>query len=389
MESDYPETDAKEPTATATEPAPPKGDEPSSSPPDPAALVDRLIEAGEWPEPDLLDQIAAAGEAALGPLLAFMRTYPSDKDAQRESTLYHGIGILNRIRSPDAIPVLVEIIKRYPEDSGELAAETLGGFGEIGFGPALELIQDPQMAGYPRQHAINAARRAAGSDPGRRARLAEVLRPLLADAMERSRAALRREYPGPDKAKDEDDEYDGEDVEFEDEGEPEEDLEGSSEAPAISTAVQSPYSAGTSRLEPYEEVAFLVSDLADIADPEARDLIKTAFAEDLLETWIIDQQSVEESYSEGGEETRPPTDWLVLYRERFREHIERLNRPATAPRPFIPTLRESREEPGERPAIQPLETIRKTGPKIGRNDPCWCGSGKKYKKCHLGKDGWT
>ena len=19
---------------------------------------------------------------------------------------------------------------------------------------------------------------------------------------------------------------------------------------------------------------------------------------------------------------------------------------------------------------------------IGRNDPCWCGSGKKYKKCH-------
>lgn len=25
--------------------------------------------------------------------------------------------------------------------------------------------------------------------------------------------------------------------------------------------------------------------------------------------------------------------------------------------------------------------------KPGRNDPCWCGSGKKYKKCHLGLDG--
>jgi preprotein translocase subunit SecA len=23
-----------------------------------------------------------------------------------------------------------------------------------------------------------------------------------------------------------------------------------------------------------------------------------------------------------------------------------------------------------------------TGEKIGRNDPCYCGSGKKYKKCH-------
>ena len=21
--------------------------------------------------------------------------------------------------------------------------------------------------------------------------------------------------------------------------------------------------------------------------------------------------------------------------------------------------------------------------KLGRNDPCWCGSGKKYKQCHL------
>jgi preprotein translocase subunit SecA len=25
-------------------------------------------------------------------------------------------------------------------------------------------------------------------------------------------------------------------------------------------------------------------------------------------------------------------------------------------------------------------------PKLGRNDPCWCGSGKKYKYCHLRKD---
>jgi preprotein translocase subunit SecA len=26
--------------------------------------------------------------------------------------------------------------------------------------------------------------------------------------------------------------------------------------------------------------------------------------------------------------------------------------------------------------------IRRTDPKVGRNDPCPCGSGKKYKKCH-------
>jgi preprotein translocase subunit SecA len=25
----------------------------------------------------------------------------------------------------------------------------------------------------------------------------------------------------------------------------------------------------------------------------------------------------------------------------------------------------------------------RTGPRVGRNDPCPCGSGKKYKKCHM------
>jgi uncharacterized protein YecA (UPF0149 family) len=23
---------------------------------------------------------------------------------------------------------------------------------------------------------------------------------------------------------------------------------------------------------------------------------------------------------------------------------------------------------------------------LGRNEPCWCGSGKKYKKCHYASD---
>ena len=30
----------------------------------------------------------------------------------------------------------------------------------------------------------------------------------------------------------------------------------------------------------------------------------------------------------------------------------------------------------------PVQTVRRDEPKVGRNDPCPCGSGKKYKKCH-------
>jgi preprotein translocase subunit SecA len=30
----------------------------------------------------------------------------------------------------------------------------------------------------------------------------------------------------------------------------------------------------------------------------------------------------------------------------------------------------------------PQTVVKEEKEKIGRNDPCWCGSGKKYKKCH-------
>ncbi len=31
---------------------------------------------------------------------------------------------------------------------------------------------------------------------------------------------------------------------------------------------------------------------------------------------------------------------------------------------------------------QKVKTVKREQPKIGRNDPCWCGSGKKFKHCH-------
>jgi preprotein translocase subunit SecA len=37
---------------------------------------------------------------------------------------------------------------------------------------------------------------------------------------------------------------------------------------------------------------------------------------------------------------------------------------------------------GQSGGSQPIEPIRNYGDKVGRNDPCPCGSGKKYKKCH-------
>jgi uncharacterized protein YecA (UPF0149 family) len=41
----------------------------------------------------------------------------------------------------------------------------------------------------------------------------------------------------------------------------------------------------------------------------------------------------------------------------------------------------ARLAPAREKALKPA-TIRHDGPRAGRNDPCPCGSGRKYKHCH-------
>jgi len=38
--------------------------------------------------------------------------------------------------------------------------------------------------------------------------------------------------------------------------------------------------------------------------------------------------------------------------------------------------------PSRQAAPPPRQAAQREGPRVGRNDPCPCGSGKKYKKCH-------
>ena len=40
----------------------------------------------------------------------------------------------------------------------------------------------------------------------------------------------------------------------------------------------------------------------------------------------------------------------------------------------------------ERLASMPRKPFIREEPRVGRNDPCPCGSGKKYKKCCMSKD---
>ncbi len=63
-----------------------------------------------------------------------------------------------------------------------------------------------------------------------------------------------------------------------------------------------------------------------------------------------------------------------------------LRRPDSAPMSGLPSdpMRGARAVPGDAAAAagDVRQGFTPTGARIGRNEPCWCGSGQKYKKCH-------
>jgi len=78
----------------------------------------------------------------------------------------------------------------------------------------------------------------------------------------------------------------------------------------------------------------------------------------------------------------------------FRVQVQR-NAPPPTPAPIVRQVMESgpgepdgangagrKAAPKQRVALPPGAASSEAQAKIGRNDPCWCGSGKKYKRCH-------
>ncbi|HSP10667.1 MAG TPA: preprotein translocase subunit SecA [Candidatus Dormibacteraeota bacterium] len=78
----------------------------------------------------------------------------------------------------------------------------------------------------------------------------------------------------------------------------------------------------------------------------------------------------------------------------FRVQVQR-NAPPPTPTPIVRQVMESgpgepdgangagrKAAPTQRVAVPPGAIPSEVQAKIGRNDPCWCGSGKKYKRCH-------
>ena len=81
-------------------------------------------------------------------------------------------------------------------------------------------------------------------------------------------------------------------------------------------------------------------------------------------------------------ESAQPADVDYTYQDEPVQGFRALEQQAAAE-----DLTELEDEPEPRGAPVAVEQrIVSDEERIGRNDPCWCGSGKKYKKCHGAAD---
>jgi len=103
---------------------------------------------------------------------------------------------------------------------------------------------------------------------------------------------------------------------------------------------------------------------------EMRERIDGWYDNHLIDTLTVSQKYVHQRLSTSFESCR----------ERLRERQSGYIRDVSAEMGGMHGFREKIEKKSANRGYVPLEVP--ISPKIGRNDPCHCGSGKKFKKCH-------
>lgn len=144
-----------------------------------------------------------------------------------------------------------------------------------------------------------------------------------------------------------------------------------------------------------EEVAGpLICELDNYAPVEALSEIREAFDRGVVEELLINMSSVERAIAEGSSRLEEEFDRCGPIAIDTLEELSRWasfqpkrpERPARKPSslsslaPLEAILPPPRFEDDEPPPAKPAPIVA-SGPRVGRNDPCPCGSGKKFKKC--------
>ena len=109
---------------------------------------------------------------------------------------------------------------------------------------------------------------------------------------------------------------------------------------------------------------FLICNLLDLGAVESMPLIEQAFNEERVDEFVVALEEVQEHFG------LPITASVPSFEGEDDE-------PDFALPDELPRLSDS----GERENFEPIQQPYVAAAKVGRNEPCPCGSGKKYKKC--------
>jgi hypothetical protein len=135
---------------------------------------------------------------------------------------------------------------------------------------------------------------------------------------------------------------------------------------------------------------FFVCSLMDLGSEESLPIIRQAFGEGRVDDWMVDLPDVERFFQMPHSAPAEPVMGEVRGRmldaetlEACAEEIARLTNPHRKDQSF-PDIAPDPERALD--AIDVVSSVEhrvpfESGPRIGRNDPCPCGSGKKYKRC--------
>ncbi len=115
--------------------------------------------------------------------------------------------------------------------------------------------------------------------------------------------------------------------------------------------------------------AYLVGNLLDLNAEESYPIIAKAFEEDRVDEFIVGLGDVQEHFD-------MPVTGDSMHDKMRAAHPGLFERGEPEDLPTLDHVT------GETEYSEPVEQPFVAGPKPGRNEPCHCGSGKKYKKCH-------
>jgi len=337
--------------------------------------VNALVAGTKWPDPKVVRAIAAYGAQAIEPLRQIVR---EDKDGW---PLTFAVKLLALLNPPEVIPDLADAYRRFEGDELlDLLYVPAGSWGEGVIAPMLKMGQDRSLDFYTRSMAFETMLVGADGDPGLIAECSSELRAILAGFLA--------------------------------------DLDGMSD-------------------EEQELVNYIAIDLAKLQDAQAHDLLEAAFEANLINPGVTGANSVSKLYQCYNEKIQTfDRNWIDAYSHQYDEtrhvHLDLIKAHALAPT-LVPSefglvfpnqlelqplttlvtisgrleaahtaakharwvqaeqarqaeLAQQTKQAQSDQQAEVAAVVKPTRPKVGRNDPCYCGSGKKYKYCHMELD---